>query len=83
MKADKTESDASEMAAQEDGAMMKDKDDVMMKPAEKSYGSGTKDKPATYGSGTKSEDAVMMDKTPENCPAGTKAQADGTCMLEE
>ncbi len=67
-------------------AMMK-KEDAMMKKDEmkKSYGSGDsmmkkedammkKDEMNSYGSGTK------MSK-PINCPSGTTAQADGTCLI--
>lgn len=47
----------------------------------KAYGSG--DKPAadgTYNSGT-ADPAISAPSLPVNCPAGTKAQPNGTCLL--
>jgi len=70
----------------------KDKD---TKPAGTSYGSGTKssghvvkDNTSSYGPLTKPSNgshhaspAASQGGLPTNCPAGTKAQSNGTCLL--
>jgi len=63
--------------------MMKDaamkEGDAMMKKEGAAYGSGTKDAMKKGDHMMKKE--TMTDSFNLNCPAGTKGQADGTCMI--
>jgi len=80
--------------SKEDAAMAvaKDKAKDAMTDKAKSYGSGMKDKmmqggtiktaPSSYGSGTPAAaPAPAAPAVTINCPAGTTAQANGTCMI--
>lgn len=62
---------------------MMDKADGLLKDKAESYGSGTgtiKSSAPAYGSGTTAP-ASAPAATTINCPSGTTAQADGTCMV--
>jgi len=56
------------------------KSDAMMK---KDHMMASEDKMMSKDSMMMEDKAMMTDMTPVNCPAGTKGQADGTCMLLE
>jgi len=66
----------SNVAAQ-DGVVIAKETDII--PADKAYGSGkTYEQKQNYSSGSTYGKAIGK---PDNCPAGTRAQEDGTCML--